>query len=129
MRERRRAAVVFIRCVGVKNLRRGAAADGSLQQPVGDAGFRVDLIHLGERKNIGGIVEVEKGTRVAGRLRELMVKAAASTTRNMGPHAVEDGPAALVLVHYKVQESPQKPAALRTPEAESPLHRRPDAVE
>ena len=114
MRERRRAAVVLIRCVGIENLRNSAAAESSLEKPVGDSGLRIDLIDFRERKNIRRIDEVEKRTGIARGLRELVVKAAASPARDMGPYPVEDLLAAFIPVEPEVEKGPQKPAALRT---------------
>ena len=94
-----------------------AVPESPLEQPIGDPGLRVDLIHLGEWKDIGRINEVEKRTRIARRLRELVVEAAPPASGDVGPHAVEDAPAAFVLVEPKVREGPQKPAALRTAES------------
>ena len=84
--------------------------------------FGIGLTYFGKGKNIRGIVEVEKRTRIAGRLRELEIKAAASTTGDMGPYAIEGPLAALVLVESEVQKGPQESAALRTAKAQRPFY-------
>src|SRR5882672_3701975 len=65
MRERRSPAVILIRCVGIENPWDGAAAESALEKSVCDSRLRVDLIRLGERKNVRRIDEVEKRTGIA----------------------------------------------------------------
>ena len=63
--ERRGAAPVFVRGVGVEDVGLKRRLGRVRQQPVGHAGFRIVLLGVGERKDVGRVEEVQVGMAVA----------------------------------------------------------------
>src|SRR5207244_13373205 len=64
---RSRATPVLVFRVGVEDFRQQLRQGGMRQETVGRAGFRILLCHIGERKDVGRIEEIDERMAVADR--------------------------------------------------------------
>ena len=94
------------------------------EQPIGGPTSRIGFACIGERKEIGRIIERRKALAIARRLCEPVVESAAPRARDVGHHAIERDRPGLIGIEALVEEMAQEPAALREAEADRALHRR-----
>src|SRR5438067_11592874 len=93
------------------------------QEAIGEAGLRIGLGGVGERKDIGRLEEVEIRMAVARRLGEAMIEAAPPGTGHVRDDAVEDLAILFVAIEPVVQIYPQEAAALRHAKGQCPANR------
>src|SRR5262245_53697531 len=113
MHQRCRTAVILIGRVGVEDLGNHIVLLRADEDTSFPAGHRIGLLQIREREDIGRIVKVEKRTRIARRLRELMIEIAAPSSRNVCPNPVKDSAPLLIAIKSLIEKCPQKTAALR----------------
>src|SRR3972149_6112960 len=94
-----------------------------VEQSLAQTGFRIGLRHVGKRKDVGGMKEIDVGMSVARSLRETMIEATPSSTRDMSQNAVQNPPVSLVFVEPVVEKGSEEAAALRNAEGQAALYR------
>ena len=88
------------------------------QQSQGEPGFRIGLLHVGEREDVGRVELVHVGVGVPGRLCEAVVEAAAAAARHVRDDPVEHPASLFVAVEPVEHEGAQEASALGDPEAD-----------
>jgi hypothetical protein len=106
------ASPIFVRGVGVKNLGNGLLRDGCIEQSAFCSCYPVDSGQIGERKDISGKKNRRRWLCVARRLREPVIKAAASRASNMGEHTIECDPSFLICIESLIEEIAKETAVL-----------------
>ena len=115
---------VLVAAVHVEHLRHVPQRLGMRDERAAGAGLRVGLLDAREREDVGRIEERRVRLRVARRLREPVIEAAAARAGRVREEAVVRLPPLLVRVEALVQEVPQEPAGLGHAVGDAVLRRR-----
>ena len=113
MNERGGAAPIFVGGVGEENPGHDFFRGSAVEQSSGLAGHGIFLGLIGERENIRGKENRRSGLRIARRLGETIVEAAAAGSGNVGENAVERDSSLFVGVEALVEKVAQKAPVLR----------------
>src|SRR5208337_2873021 len=111
--ESRHAAPIFIRRVGEENPGHGFVGGGAIEQAATFPGDWIFLRLIGEGEDVGGKENGRVGLRVARRLSETVVEAAAASSGHVGENAVERDASVFVGIEPLIEKVPQKAAVLR----------------
>ena len=111
--ERGGAAPIFVRSVGEKNPGHDFVGDGAVEQARRLSGDRICLGLIGEGKDVGGEKDGRGRLRVARRLGETVVEAAAARSGDVGENAVERDPSLFVGIETLIEKVAQEAAVLR----------------
>src|SRR5437899_6837909 len=106
------ATPIFVRGVGVENLGNDLLRDCCIEQSAFCSCYPVDLGQIGERKDISGKENRRRWLCVARRLREPVIKAAASRASNMGKHTIKCDPSLLIGIEPLIEEIAKETAVL-----------------
>src|SRR5262245_19013682 len=98
MHQRRRATVIFVRRVGVEDLRNHVGLLGPSENASFKPGDVVGWLQIRKRKDVGRIVEIEERPCVTRRLCELMVEISTSSACDVRPDSIENPPSLLVAI-------------------------------
>src|SRR6516162_2801354 len=112
MNQRRRAAPILVGCVGEKDLGHNFFGGCAVEQASGLSSHRVLLRLIGKRKDVGREENGRTGLRVARRLSETVVEAAAACSRNVGENTVERDPSFFVGIEALIEEVAQEAPVL-----------------
>ena len=116
MEQRRGASPIFIRRVGVEDLRHELGFQFVREQAVASARLGIELRHIAERKDIRRVKEIQIRMSIARGLCEAMIEAAAAAAGHVRHHSVERLSMRFVFVEAVIKIRAQKTAALRNTE-------------
>src|SRR5258707_15826731 len=102
------ASPVFIRRVGVKNLRCGMRFDGCVHQACALIGFWIEFRQVGEGEQVSGKEQARHGLGIARWLRKAMIEAATAGAGYVRDHAVHHLAALLVGIEVLIEEVAQE---------------------
>ncbi len=113
MNQRASASPVLIRCVGEENLRHNFVGSGAVEQPSSLSRYRILLGLIRKREDVCREEDGRCRLRIARRLREAVVEAAAACSGNVGENAVKRNPAIFVGVETFIKKIAKKAPVLR----------------
>ena len=110
--------VVFVRGVGVEDLRGRLLSPAAVEHPFVEASFTVRLRKVGKGVDDRGIKGVHEGVGIPGGLGEPVVEAAPAGAGHVGQDAVEDRTSPFILIEPVIEKGSKEAPALGRPEAD-----------